>query len=146
MARPVVKWAAEPPCASEIPFYLERAYAVANTGRKGAVHLTIPVDLFANCSAGGLAAGPIAGGPITGGKTAVLYKTQYFGLMQGVLISRSGVYMRVNEHRRKQHNAAVGQKTKVLQEVFKDSWLGGRVVMQRPAKPWTPVRFRPQPL
>ena len=23
--------------------------------------------------------------------------------------------------------------------------LGGRVVMQRPAKPWTPVRFRPQP-
>src|ERR1017187_6645132 len=46
MARPVVKWAAEPPCASEIPFYLERAYAVANTGRKGAVHLTIPVDLF----------------------------------------------------------------------------------------------------
>ena len=24
-------------------------------------------------------------------------------------------------------------------------WLGGRVVMQRPAKPWTPVRFRPQP-
>ena len=25
------------------------------------------------------------------------------------------------------------------------SRLGGRVVMQRPAKPWTPVRFRPQP-
>jgi hypothetical protein len=25
-------------------------------------------------------------------------------------------------------------------------WLGGRVVMQRPAKPWTPVRFRPQPV
>ena len=24
-------------------------------------------------------------------------------------------------------------------------WLGGRVVMQRPAKPCTPVRFRPQP-
>ena len=24
-------------------------------------------------------------------------------------------------------------------------WLGGRVVMQRPAKPRTPVRFRPQP-
>ncbi|MBZ5623728.1 MAG: thiamine pyrophosphate-binding protein [Acidobacteriia bacterium] len=46
MARPVVKWAAELPCASEIPFYLARAYAVANSGRKGAVHLTIPVDLF----------------------------------------------------------------------------------------------------
>src|SRR5579864_3108299 len=46
MARPVVKWAAEPPTAAEIPFYLGRAYAEANTGRKGAVHLTIPVDLF----------------------------------------------------------------------------------------------------
>ncbi|HEV3196467.1 MAG TPA: thiamine pyrophosphate-binding protein [Bryobacteraceae bacterium] len=68
MARPVVKWASEPPCAAEIPFYLRRAYTVANTGRKGAVHLTIPVDLF--CSAGGLAASPIAGGPVTGGKTA----------------------------------------------------------------------------
>src|ERR1039457_2790222 len=55
MARPVTKWAAEAPCASEIPFYLERAYAVANTGRKGAVHLTIPVNLFTGCSAGGLA-------------------------------------------------------------------------------------------
>jgi acetolactate synthase-1/2/3 large subunit len=70
MARPVVKWAAEPPCASEIPFYLERAYAVANTGRKGAVHLTIPVNLFTGCSAGGLAAGPIPAGPITGAKPA----------------------------------------------------------------------------
>src|SRR5437762_5592569 len=50
MARPVVKWAAEPPSAAEIPFYLERAYAVANTGRKGAVHLTIPVDLFTSAA------------------------------------------------------------------------------------------------
>jgi acetolactate synthase-1/2/3 large subunit len=45
-ARPLVKWAAEPPNAAQIPFYLGRAYAEANTGRKGAVHLTIPVDLF----------------------------------------------------------------------------------------------------
>jgi len=51
MARPVVKWAAEPPSAAEIPFYLERAYAIANTGRKGAVHLTIPVDLFTSAAA-----------------------------------------------------------------------------------------------
>src|SRR5205807_4742541 len=29
-----------------IPFYLQRAYVEANSGRKGAVHLTIPVDLF----------------------------------------------------------------------------------------------------
>ncbi len=54
MTRPVVKWAAEPPSAALIPFYLRRAYAEANCGRKGAVHLTIPVDLFtgnANISA-----------------------------------------------------------------------------------------------
>ena len=46
MARPVVKWAAEPPSAAQIPFYLVRAYSEANTGRRGAVHLTIPVDLL----------------------------------------------------------------------------------------------------
>jgi len=51
MARPVVKWAAEPPNTAEIPFYLERAYTVANSGRKGAVHLTIPVDLFTGSAA-----------------------------------------------------------------------------------------------
>jgi acetolactate synthase-1/2/3 large subunit len=47
MAKPVVKWAAALPSAAQIPFYLGRAYQEANTGRKGAVHLTIPVDLFA---------------------------------------------------------------------------------------------------
>jgi acetolactate synthase-1/2/3 large subunit len=46
MARPVCKWAAAAPTAAQIPFYLGRAYQEANTGRKGAVHLTIPVDLF----------------------------------------------------------------------------------------------------
>ena len=46
MARPVVKWAAEPPDAAAIPTYLDRAYREADSGRKGAVHLTIPVDLF----------------------------------------------------------------------------------------------------
>jgi acetolactate synthase-1/2/3 large subunit len=46
MTRPVVKWAAEPPNAAQIPFYLGRAYAEANSGRRGPVHLTIPVDLF----------------------------------------------------------------------------------------------------
>jgi acetolactate synthase-1/2/3 large subunit len=46
MAKPVVKWAAEPPSAEQIPFYLDRAYTIANGGRKGAVHLTIPVDQF----------------------------------------------------------------------------------------------------
>lgn len=47
MTRPVVKWAAEPPNAAQIPFYLARAYSEANFGRRGAVHLSIPVDLFA---------------------------------------------------------------------------------------------------
>jgi acetolactate synthase-1/2/3 large subunit len=45
-ARPIVKWAAQPPNAAQIPFYLGRAFAEANSGRKGPVHLTIPVDLF----------------------------------------------------------------------------------------------------
>jgi acetolactate synthase-1/2/3 large subunit len=46
MTRPVVKWAAEPPSAAQLPFYLSRAYSEANSGRKGPVHLTIPTDLF----------------------------------------------------------------------------------------------------
>src|SRR5512133_2160825 len=37
MARPVAKWAAEVPSAAEIPFYLQRAFAEANSGRRGAV-------------------------------------------------------------------------------------------------------------
>src|SRR6266581_4799383 len=46
MARPVVKWAAEVSDAAQIPFYLGRAYAESNSGRKGVAHLTIPVDVF----------------------------------------------------------------------------------------------------
>src|ERR1035441_10560601 len=38
MARPVVKWAAEAPSAGEISFYLARACAEANSGRRGAAH------------------------------------------------------------------------------------------------------------
>lgn len=47
MVRPVVKWAAEPATAAQIPFYVGRAFAEALSGRPGPVHLTIPVDLFA---------------------------------------------------------------------------------------------------
>lgn len=61
MARPVVKWAAEPPDAERIPFYLERACAIANSGRKGAVHLTIPVDRF-TAMAAEMPASPWQGG------------------------------------------------------------------------------------
>src|ERR1022692_2229687 len=46
MARPVVKWAAEVPAAGEIPRYLRQAYARANAGRRGCVHLTVPVDVM----------------------------------------------------------------------------------------------------
>ena len=46
MARPVVKWASEVPEASEIPRYLRQAYATANAGRRGCVHLTVPVDVM----------------------------------------------------------------------------------------------------
>jgi acetolactate synthase-1/2/3 large subunit len=59
MTRPVVKWAAEVPSAVEIPFYLQRAYTEANSGRRGAVHLTIPVDVFTGSATG---AAPRAGG------------------------------------------------------------------------------------
>src|SRR5438045_8060490 len=58
MARPVVKWAAEPPNAAQIPWYLTRAYEIANAGRKGAVHLTIPVDLFRASLPHGLGVSP----------------------------------------------------------------------------------------
>src|SRR5262249_12908079 len=46
MVRPSVKWAAEVPNAAQIPFYLVRAYDEANSGRRGATHLTIPIDVF----------------------------------------------------------------------------------------------------
>jgi acetolactate synthase-1/2/3 large subunit len=58
MARPVVKWAAEPPEAALIPFYLTRAYVEANIGRRGAIHLTIPVNLFTANATGGHVAPP----------------------------------------------------------------------------------------
>src|SRR5215469_14647700 len=53
IVRPVVKWAAEVPAASEIPFYLTRAWREANGGRRGAVHLTVPVDVFGEEGVGG---------------------------------------------------------------------------------------------
>jgi len=50
-ARPLVKWAAEVPEAGEIPRYLRQAYAVANAGRRGCVHLTVPVDVMTSQTA-----------------------------------------------------------------------------------------------
>ena len=46
MARPVCKWAAEAASVLQVPFLLSRAYRESSSGRMGATHLTIPVDLF----------------------------------------------------------------------------------------------------
>src|SRR5947209_14630301 len=60
MAKPVAKWAAQPYSASQIPFFLSRAYAEATAGRMGPVHLTIPVDVISSqapaCTVPGLIA------------------------------------------------------------------------------------------
>jgi len=91
MARPVVKWAAEPPSAEQIPFYLARAYQVANSGRRGAVHLTIPVDLFLS-EAGQRPAlpdvtGPLDALPLVGRAIEVLRSAR-----RPVVIAGSGVW------------------------------------------------------
>ncbi|MGD0777984.1 MAG: thiamine pyrophosphate-binding protein [Candidatus Solibacter sp.] len=91
MARPVVKWAAEVPSAGEIPFYLERAYAEANSGRRGAVHLTIPVDVFTGTAAdtalGGGARDTAPGCPDVAQATALLRAAK-----RPVAIAGSGVW------------------------------------------------------
>ena len=46
MTAPVVKWAAEPPSAAHVPYYVGRAFAEATRGRMGPVHLTLPVDIL----------------------------------------------------------------------------------------------------
>jgi acetolactate synthase-1/2/3 large subunit len=50
MARPIVKWVAEAASPGEIPPLLRRAFQDANSGRRGPVHLNIPVDIFAASS------------------------------------------------------------------------------------------------
>jgi acetolactate synthase I/II/III large subunit len=46
LARPIVKWAAEVEDPRQIPAMIARAYRVAQTGRPGPVHLTLPVDVL----------------------------------------------------------------------------------------------------
>src|SRR3984957_9253168 len=58
MTRPIVKWAAQPPSPSLIPFYLGRAWSEANSGRKGPVHLTIPLDVLTGATDHYIAASP----------------------------------------------------------------------------------------
>ena len=54
MARPVCKWSAETASVAQVPFLLSRAYSESSSGRMGATHLTIPVDLFTGQAAKGL--------------------------------------------------------------------------------------------
>ncbi len=42
----ITKWAATPPDAAQLPFYLHRAFTEAINGRPGPVHLSVPFDLF----------------------------------------------------------------------------------------------------
>ena len=96
MARPVVKWAAEPANAAEIPVYLRRAYQVADAGRKGAVHLTIPVDLFVSsvglraCAAEGEGLSPEMDRP--GGPSYTYAVTLLRSARRPVAIAGSGVW------------------------------------------------------
>ena len=46
LVRSITKYAAVPAAAGEIPFHVRRAYQEALSGRPGATHLSIPVDLF----------------------------------------------------------------------------------------------------
>lgn len=45
VARPVTKWSAEVTDARQIPRSLDKAFQIAQTGRPGPVHLTLPVDV-----------------------------------------------------------------------------------------------------
>ena len=46
LVRGITKYAAVPDHASQIPFHLKRAFTEAATGRGGAAHLSVPVDIF----------------------------------------------------------------------------------------------------
>ena len=88
-ARPIAKWAAEVPEASQIPFYLARAFAEADAGRKGAVHLTIPVDAFTSTGAGEMRPVPQTARAVTSTAEAIrLIRTAE----RPVVIAGSGVW------------------------------------------------------
>lgn len=46
LVRAITKYAAVPADAAQIPFHVRRAFLEALTGRAGAAHLSVPVDLF----------------------------------------------------------------------------------------------------
>ncbi len=94
MTRPVVKWAAQPPSAALIPFYLRRAYAEANSGRKGAVHLTIPVDLFTGVVDGPMLSAPaVSMSPVLPAEALIAQALELLnGAERPVVIAGSGVW------------------------------------------------------
>ncbi|HTM47124.1 MAG TPA: thiamine pyrophosphate-binding protein [Bryobacteraceae bacterium] len=94
MAKPVAKWAAEVPAAAQIPFYMGKAYQEANTGRKGAVHLTIPVDLFlAKTDAPAALPQPVdEGAPAPGSREIERAMSLLRAAQRPVIIAGSGVW------------------------------------------------------
>ncbi|MDX2178797.1 MAG: thiamine pyrophosphate-binding protein [Bryobacteraceae bacterium] len=90
MARPVTKWSAEVADASQIPFYLRRACEIANAGRRGAVHLTIPVDVFQATATPAAARESV---PVTAAKPDVSAAIQLLRTAERpILIAGSGVW------------------------------------------------------
>ncbi|MCP5109364.1 MAG: thiamine pyrophosphate-binding protein, partial [bacterium] len=63
MAKPVVKWSAQPTGPAQIPYLLGRAVAEATDGRMGPVHLSVPVDAFTGKTETVLPLHPSAGKP-----------------------------------------------------------------------------------
>lgn len=94
MVRPVVKWAAEAASPEQIPFLLSRAYAEANGGRKGPVHLNVPFDVFgANATSSSVASAPALPAPAGVDDRAI---AKALGLLQGaerpIVIAGDGVW------------------------------------------------------
>src|SRR6185437_1959565 len=96
----VVKWAAEPHSPGQIPFYLSRAYAEANSGRKGPVHLSIPTDLFsATAQSQSPAAFPVCETAAAPGDESVARAIELMRSAQRpVVIAGSGIWWSRAEH------------------------------------------------
>src|SRR5262249_43993752 len=94
MTEPATKWSAEAVSAAQIPYLLGRAYNEANAGRKGAVHLTIPVDVFGAASDTSLPMPePLAAATLAPAASEVQEAlAQLFSAKRPVVIAGSGVW------------------------------------------------------
>jgi acetolactate synthase-1/2/3 large subunit len=93
MARPVTKMAVEVTSPGHIAFSLRRAFAEATTGRKGAVHLTIPLDVFqANASEPESQTAPAYGNPGPGANDIRRAAELLGSAERPIVIAGSGVW------------------------------------------------------